>query len=130
MKEIYKLSPPMQKSSRTTALFIIISLFVCAILLKLSTYLPAAWIFEILIIILCAAWINKILKQGVFTLTYILYEESLKFYTRYGFIEKETASFPLDNAEFFENTIIYKGKAYPFFPDEKLKSLLNIQISS
>ena len=88
MKEIYKLSPPMQKSSRTTALFIIISLFVCAILLKLSTYLPAAWIFEILIIILCAAWINKILKQGVFTLTYILYEDSLKFYTRYGFIEK------------------------------------------
>ncbi len=126
MKEIYKFTPPAQKNTRTTSFFIIISLFVCAVLLKLSTHLPAAWVFEILIIVLCAAVINKILKQGVFTLTYVLYEDSLKFYTRYGFIEKETASFPIEDSAFTESTIIYKGKAYPFFPDEKLKSLLNI----
>lgn len=126
MKEIYKFTPPMQKNTRTTSLFIVFSLIVCAVLLKLSTYLPAAWLFEILIIVLCAATINKILKQGVFTLTYILYEDSLKFYIRYGFIEKETMAFPLENSSFTESAIIYKGKAYPFFPDEKLKSLLNI----
>lgn len=126
MKEIYKFTPPMQKNTRTTSLFIVFSLIVCAVLLKLSTYLPAAWLFEILIIVLCAATINKILKQGVFTLTYVLYEDSLKFYTRYGFIEKETMAFPLENSSFTESAIIYKGKAYPFFPDEKLKSLLNI----
>ena len=126
MKEIYRFTPPMQKNALTTAFLIMLSLIVCAILLKLSTHLPAAWFFEILIIVLCAAMVNRILKQGVFTLTYILYEDSLKFYTRYGFIEKETASFTLADSSFTEASIIYKGKAYPFFPDEKLKSLLNI----
>lgn len=126
MKEIYRLIPPPQKNARMSALFIIILLFVCAILLKLSSYLPAAWFFEILIIMLCAALINKILKQGVFALTYVLYEDSLKFFTRYGFIEKETMVFPLEDSSFNETSIIYRGKAYPFFPDEKLKSLLNI----
>ncbi len=126
MKEIYRFTPPPQKNTRTSALFIIASLILCAILLKLSSYLPAAWFFEILIIVLCAALINKILKQGVFALTYVLYEDFLKLYTRYGFIEKETMVFPLEDSAFNETTIIYKGKAYPFFPDEKLKSLLNI----
>ena len=126
MKEIYRFTPPPQKNTRTSALFIIASLILCAILLKLSSYLPAAWFFEILIIVLCAALINKILKQGVFALTYVLYEDSLKFYTRYGIIEKETMVFPLEDSSFNETTIIYKGKAYPFSPDEKLKSLLNI----
>lgn len=130
MKEIYKFTPPPQKNSRTTAIFIVIMVAICAILLKLASFLSAAWFFQILIIVLCAMTINKILKQGVFTLTYILYEDSLKFYTRYGLIEKETMSFPLCDTTFLESTIIYKGKAYPFFPDEKLKSLLNIQISS
>ena len=126
MKEIYKFTPPPAKSSRTTTLFILLSLLLCALLLKISTHLPAAWLFEILIIVFCAAGINKILKQGVFTLTYVLYEDSLKFYTRYGFIEKETMVFPLGDCTFSQTAILYKGKAYPFFPDEKLKSLLNI----
>lgn len=127
MKEIYRFTPAPQKSTRTTSFFIIISLFVCAVLLKLSTHLPAAWFFEILIIVVCAAGINKILKQGIFTLTYVLFDDCLKFYTRYGFIEKETAAFPLNESSFSESAILYKGKAYPFFPDEKLKTLLNIQ---
>ena len=79
-----------------------------------------------MIIVFCAIYINKLLKQGTFSLTYILYEDSLTVLTRYGFIETVTASFPLSECVFSERSITYNGKNFAFYPDENLKKLLNI----
>ena len=70
------------------------------------------------------------LKQGTFAQTYVLYEDTLVIITRYGFIEKATGEFPLDKAVFTATYIEYEGRRETFYPDEKLKKLLKIQITS
>ena len=117
---------PAKKSPRITALILALVLIVCVLLLKAATLLPFGWAFQIAIILLSAIYINKLLKQGTFSVTYVLYEDSLQVHTRYGFITSVSASYELDEAVFSETAVTYKGKTYFFYPDEKLKKLLNI----
>ena len=128
--EIYRGKALMPKSAKDVFLSLLyIALFCCFIFL-LSSRLPFAWFFEIVVVLLGAIQINKTLKKGTFTITYILYDKSLVELTRYGLIEKETAVFRLDECDFYENSICKGGKIYPFYPDEKLKMLLKTKTSS
>ena len=79
---------------------------------------------EIGAIALSAIYINKVLKQGTFVATYVLYEDTLVVLTRYGLIEKETEWYNLDEAVFTENSVTVNGKTRPFYPDEELKKIL------
>ena len=126
MEEKYKMIVPARKSPCASALVLSLVLIVCILLLKVATFLPAPWAFQIVIIFLSAVFINRLLKQGIFSTMYILYEDSLHQLTRYGFISSVTAIYQLDETCFGENTVTYKGKTTPFYPDEHLKKLLNI----
>ena len=57
-----------------------------------ARFLPASWFFEIGAIAAGTVYINKLLNEGTFKKTYVLYEDSLSVITKYGLIEKETAS--------------------------------------
>ena len=70
--------------------------------------------------------VNKVLKEGTFTVTYVLYEDRLEIYTRYGLIEKQTDEVFLAQAQFSDKTIVSGGRIIHFYPDKKLKKLLNI----
>ena len=50
----------------------------------------------------------------------------LKIYTRYGLIEKLTDVVYLDNASVSADRITHGGRIIRFYPDKKLKKLLNI----
>lgn len=126
MEEKYKMIVPARKTPLISTLVLALVLIVCILLLKAATFLPVSWAFQIVVIFLSAIYINKLLKQGIFSTTYILYEDSLHQLTRYGFISSVTAIYPLDESCFSENTVTYKGKTSPFYPDENLKKLLNI----
>ena len=126
MEEKYKMKVPAQKSARETAFFVFCLIVICALFIILVNALPFSWAFQLAVIIFCAVYINKILKQGTFITTYILYEDSLHILMRYGLIEVVKERFTLSEASFTENSIIYKGRTYPFYPDENLKKLLNI----
>ena len=69
---------------------------------------------------------NKILREGTFTVTYVLTDGILKIYTRYGLIEKLTDVVYLDNASVSADRITHGGRIIRFYPDKKLKKLLNI----
>ena len=69
---------------------------------------------------------NKILREGTFTVTYVLTDGILKIYTRYGLIEKLTDVIYLDNASVRADRITHNGRIIQFYPDKKLKKLLNI----
>lgn len=126
MKETYRMQVPAKKGAGATALTLISVLIICTLLLKAVTFLPFGWAFQIAVILLCAIYINKLLKQGTFSVTYVLYENSLQVHTRYGFITSVSATYILDETAFTESTVTYKGKTHPFYPDENLKKLLNI----
>ncbi len=123
-KEIYRGRAVAVKDDKQTFKALLKAIIFCFVVFAVSKYLPAAWAFEIGAIVLSAIYINKVLKQGTFIATYILYEDSLAVVTRYGFIEKETARYILSESTFTENSVTTEGKTYPFYPDEKLKKLL------
>ena len=129
-KELYRGRAVAVKDDKQTIKAILKAAIFCAVVFAVAKYLPFTWVFQIGAIILSAIYINKIMKQGTFISTYILYEDSLVVLTRYGFIEKESARYELEKAQFTENSVIYNGKTYPFYPDEELKKLLNLQITS
>lgn len=123
-KELYRGKAVVKKDEKQTIKALLKAAVFCLVIFAVSKYLPFAWVFEIGAIIASAVYINKILKQGTFVATYILYEDTLVVMTRYGLIEKESARYDLKNAHFTENTVIYNGKTYPFYPDDELKKLL------
>lgn len=125
-KEIYKGTALLPKNPRQTMLLILLILTVSALLFYWVRFFFASWLFEIAIIVFDAIYLNKILNQGTFVKTYVLYEDCLLEITRYGLIEKETGRFMLNGASISENEIIYENKSHPFYPDETLKKLLNL----
>ncbi len=125
-EEIYKGRALTPKSPGQTLIALLVLLLCCGVVFSLESYLPWAWIFELAAIIFSAVYANKILKQGTFTKTYILYEDLLVEVTRYGLIEKITAQFNLDETLITEKEIKVGEKIYPFYPDEALKKLLNL----
>lgn len=123
-KEIYRGKAVAVKDEKQTIKALLKALIFCVVVFTVAKYLPFSWAFEIGAIIASAFYINKVMKQGTFIATYILYEDTLVVLTRYGFIEMETARYDLSEAVFTETTITANGKTVPFYPDEKLKSLI------
>lgn len=123
-KEIYRGKAVAVKDDKQTIKALLRAAIFCLVVFAVAKHLPFSWAFEIGAIILSAIYINKVLKQGTFIATYILYEDSLSVVTRYGFIEKETARYILSESTFTENSVTTGGKTYPFYPDDELKKIL------
>lgn len=129
-KELYRGKAVAVKDDRQTIKALLKALIFCVIVFAVAKYLPFSWAFEIGAIIASAIYINKVLKQGTFIATYVLYEDTLVVLTRYGLIEMETARYNLSEAVITENTITSCGKTKPFYPDDKLKEILKTKMSS
>ncbi|MBQ8808290.1 MAG: hypothetical protein IJZ81_03160 [Clostridia bacterium] len=123
-KELYRGKAVAVKNEKQTLKALLKAVIFCFIVFALSKYLPFSWFFEIGALFLSALYINKVMKQGTFVATYILYEDTLVVLTRYGFIDIETARYNLSNTHFTQTAIISNGKRVPFYPDEKLKKLI------
>lgn len=123
-KEIYRGKAVAVKDDRQTIKALLKAAVFCFIVFAVSKYLPFAWFFEIAAIVASAIYINKVMKQGTFIMTYVLYEDTLVVLTRYGLIEKESARYDLKSTTFTDTMVTSGGKTYPFYPDEKLKELL------
>ena len=123
-KEIYRGRAVVKKDEKQTIKALLKAAVFCLVMFAVSVYVPFGWILEIGALVLSAIYINTVLKQGTFVATYILYEDTLVVLTRYGLIEKETARYDLSDAVFTESSVTVNGKTTPFYPDEKLKSLL------
>lgn len=123
-KEIYRGRALMPKSDRRIFFELMGVVLFCFAVFYIANLLPYGWFIQIGTLLVSAIWINKILRQGTFIKTYVLYKDRLIVLTRYGLIEKETACYPLSEAKFSKQTVEYQGKAYPFYPDEELKKLL------
>ncbi len=124
-KEIYRSRAVMPKSDRRIFFELMGVVLFCFAVFHMAILIPYGWFIQIAALLVSAIWINKILRQGTFIKIYILYEDRLIVLTKYGLIEKETANYPLSRAKFTNTTVEFDGKSYPFYPDEKLKKLLN-----
>ena len=119
-KEIYRCRAVMPKSDKQIFWELMGVILLCFIVFHIGRVVPYGWFLQIGVLVVSAVLINKILRQGTFIKTYVLYEERLCVLTKYGLIEKETESFPLSEAVFTKTSVKYDGKTYPFYPDEKL----------
>ena len=129
-KEIYRGKAVAVKDAKQTAKAILKAAIFCGVMFAVSVYVPFGWAVEIGAILLSAIYINKVLKQGTFVATYILYEDTLVVLTRYGFIEKETERYSLADAVFTENSVTANGKTRPFYPDKELIEILKKRAAS
>ena len=129
-KELYRGKAMAVKDDKQTIKALLKALIFCVVVFTVAKYLPFSWAFEIGAIIASAIYINKVLKQGTFIATYILYEDTLVVLTRYGLIEMETARYDLSEAVITEKTISQDGITKPFYPDEELKKILKTKMSS
>lgn len=125
-KEIYRGKAVAVKNEKQTIKAILKAAVFCVVVFTVAAFLPFSWLFEIGAIVASAIYINKVMKQGTFIATYVLYEDSLVVLTRYGLIEIETARYDLSEAVFTETTVTSGGKTKPFYPDEKLKRRLRL----
>lgn len=122
--EIYRGKAVAVKNEKQTFKALLKALLFCFIVFAVSTYLPFSWTFCLGAIILSAIYINKVMHEGTFIATYVLYDDELVVLTRYGFIEKETARYNLSTAVITEKAISQDGITKPFYPDEELKKLV------
>lgn len=126
-KVIYSQKAPVKSNAAARVfLFAVLLVFFC-LLLFVAANLPYSGIITLGVIFLFALCTYKLMKTTVFDITYVLCEDKLIFNRRYGKIEMETEVFPLNESEFKENAIIYCGKTYAFYPDDKMKEHLGIQ---
>ena len=107
------------KDEKQTFKALLKALLFCLIVFSVSVYLPFAWAFCLGAIIASSVYINKVMHEGTFVATYVLYEDELVVLTRYGLIEKETARYKLAETVFTETTVSSDGLTKPFYPDEK-----------
>ncbi len=95
------------------------------VLFRVSSALPYSAFIKAAILIFAAVGINYILKQGTFSVTYVLTSDGwLVYITKYGKLEWESAWIKVDEAQFKGNKIIYQKRKYDFYPDEELKKLV------
>ena len=114
------------RTPKSTAIALCFVVVFYAVVCVIAQFLPASWLFELGAIVVSAVMVNKILKDGTFTLTYILYEDRLVFRRRYGFLENDTHEFKLSECTITKSSIISNGKSFDFYPDKRLKELLNL----
>ena len=123
-KIIYSCHAPFEATKKAAAAASIALLVVCAFLSFLVSHMPYSGILSVLVIIVFASLLYSVMKRSLFDITYVLYENRLVFVRRFGAVSSEAEVFPLSEAKFFEDKIIYNNKQYPFHPDDKLKELL------
>ncbi len=100
----------------------------CALALRLLSPLPYAAFFQIAAVALTAAALNRVLKKGVFKVEYVLTDGGILVYvTRYGLLSWETAWIDISKAQVRGNKLFFDGRAYDFYPDNRLKQLMNKQ---
>lgn len=124
--ELYRGSAVLPRTPRKTVSALLITAALCAVVFFIAEQLPASWLFELCTVAAASVRVNKILREGTFTVTYVLTDGILKIYTRYGLIEKLTDVVYLDNASVSADRITHGGRIIRFYPDKKLKKLLNI----
>lgn len=125
-KVIYSQKAPVKSNAAARVLLFTALLALFCLLLFAAANLPYSGIITLSVIFLFALCTYNLMKTTVFDITYVLCEDKLVFNRRYGKIEMETETFPLNETEFEENAIIYCGKTYAFYPDEKMKEHLGI----
>lgn len=125
-KELYSCRAPFEATRRAAALCMAVFVALCAALMLLAGKLPYSGILRLLVLLLFAFGVYGVMKRSLFDITYVLYEDRLEFKRRYGAVTMENEVFPKNEAQFFEDKIIFRGKSYPFHPDKKLKEMLNI----
>ncbi len=123
-KKIYSQKAPPEATIKETVIAAAGLTVLCAVLMTVLSNLPYAGITTLLTLFLFAAGIYAVLKENVFEITYVLYEDRLVYLRRYGALEKETEVFPIGEAEFYKDKIVYRKKTYPFHPDERMKGEL------
>lgn len=124
--ELYRGQALLPRTPHKTVAALLLTAAACAAVFFVAELLPASWLFELCAIAAAAVHVNKILREGTFTVTYVLTEGILKVYTRYGLIEKLTDVIYLDEAAVAADRITVNGRIIRFYPDKKLKKLLNI----
>ncbi len=125
-KAIYSQKAPKRGNAGVRVIAFALILAVFCVLLFVAACLPYSGILTLLVIAVFAFTTNALMKNLVFDITYVLYEDRLVFKRRYGRIEMEMESFPLSEAKITSTGIEYDNKSYEFSPDEKLKELLGI----
>lgn len=123
-KSVYSCRAPFEATKKEAAIASFALLAVCALLAVIVSHMPYSGILSVLVIVVFASLLYSIMKRSLFDITYVLYKDRLVFLRRFGAISTETEVFPLNEAEFFEDKILYNNKEYPFHPDDKLKELL------
>lgn len=123
-EKIYEQKAPAKNNAVLRILMFGGLFLIFCVLLFIASVVPYSGIVTLGVLFLFALEIYKLMKGTVLDITYVLYEDKLVFVRRYGKIEMETEEFLLSEAEFKGNVIVYRGKNYAFYPDEKLKSLL------
>ena len=122
--EIYRGKAVAVKDEKQTFKALLKALIFCFVVFAVAPKLPFSWAFCPGAITTSAIYLNKVMHEGTFVATYVLYEDELVVLTRYGLIEKETARYDLSKAVITEKTISQDGLTKPFYPDEELKKLV------
>lgn len=125
-KVIFSQKAPKQGNAGIRVALFSVLLIIFCLLLFISSALPYSGITTLIIIAIFALSTNALMKNMVFDITYVLYEDRLVFKRRYGRIEMEMESFPLNEAVITRKTIEYDKKTYDFHPDEELCTHLGI----
>lgn len=125
--EVYRGAAKLPGSPRAAFFCLLALVAVCVVLFNLVSALPYSVFLKIAVLIFAAAGINYILKQGTFSVTYVLTDDGILVYiTKYGLLEWESAWIRVSEAEFSENKIVFENRRYDFYPDDELKTLLGL----
>lgn len=124
--EIYSQQAPAKGNAAKTLVFLFIVLAATCILMFCANYLPYTGLITLAILFVAACAVYKILNNTTFDITYKLYGDRLVFVRKYGYLTWENEVFPTNEAKFFPDRIEYNKKTYAFYPDEKMKQLLNM----
>lgn len=125
-KELYSCRAPSEAAKKETVISTAVFIILCAAMMIAAGHFPYSGVIRLIILLVFAFLIYSVMKRSLFDITYVLYEDRLEFRRRCGTAAAENEVFPKDEAEFFEDKIIFRGKSYPFHPDEKLRELLEI----
>ena len=125
-KVIYSQKAPKTGNAGIRVLLFSVMLLVFCVLLFISSTLPYSGITTLAVIAVFALSTNALMKNLVFDITYVLYEDRLVFKRRYGRIEMEMETFPLSDAVITRKSIECDKKTYNFYPNEELCRHLGI----
>lgn len=119
--EVYRGAARLPGTPRAAFFATLLLIAVCVLLFNLVSVLPYGVFLKILVLIFAAVGLNRILRQGTFSVTYVLTDDNILVYiTKYGLLEWESAWISVPEADFSENEIRFKGRKYDFYPEDEL----------